>query len=313
MAASALTMSNSLPPANRQRGFTRRLFALLFFVAGIVFWMYFIYQTQRTMANDLMMAFGIVMIALAAGIGARFLYYERNWFVRLITAWASFILGLFLLGFITNWKMGFGPIEFWRTTFDWMEIAQLGGGMLIVLLALTAWWHGPASSPTVHKEVQRKTRSASKRPAEQRPVERVVERPRERVREPTPVVVPRTTSQSSGFSIFGSRRVSEPKKAPVRLKVSGRGRALTRPRSQTEKVVVGRLTKTVRPARSRKLFQRKREMQISTHEEHRCPFCLEDVKRNDPRGVKECSICHTLHHADCWDITGMCQVPHLNS
>src|SRR5690348_12238199 len=107
MAASALTMSNSLPPANRQRGFTRRLFALLFFVAGIVFWMYFIYQTQRAISKDLMMVFGIVMIALAAGIGARFLYYERNWFVRLITAWASLILGLFLLGFITQWKMGF--------------------------------------------------------------------------------------------------------------------------------------------------------------------------------------------------------------
>lgn len=303
-------MSNSLPPANRRRGFTRRLFALLFFVAGIVFWMYFIYQDQRTISKDLMLTFGIVMIALSAGLGARFLFYGRNWFVRLVTAWASLILGLFLLGLITNWKMGFGPVEFWRTTFDWMEIAQVGGGMLIVLLALTAWWHGPASQAAPRKEAKR---SPSRRPAE-RPVERVVERPRERVREPAPVVVPRTTSQpSSGFSLFGSRKVSEPKKAPVRLKVSGRGRALTRPRSQTEKVIVGRLTKTVRPARSRKLFQRKREMQISTHEEHRCPFCLEDVKRNDPRGVKECSICHTLHHADCWDITGMCQVPHLNS
>lgn len=256
------------------------------------------------------MAFGIVMIALAAGVGARFLFYARNWFVRLITASASLILGLFLLGFITNWKMGFGPVEFWRTTFDWMEIAQLGGGMIIVLLALTAWWHGPSSQPVQRKEVNRKQGSASKRPAD-RPVERAVERPRERVHEPAPTVAPRSTS--SGFSIFGSRRVSEPKKTPIRLKVSGRGRALTRPRSQTERVVVGRLTKTVRPARSRKLFQRKREMQISTHEEHRCPFCLEDVKRNDPRGVKECSICHTLHHADCWDITGMCQVPHLNS
>jgi ribosomal protein L37AE/L43A len=46
--------------------------------------------------------------------------------------------------------------------------------------------------------------------------------------------------------------------------------------------------------------------------EHKCPFCLEDVRRNDPRGVEECPICHTLHHADCWEITGMCQVPHMS-
>jgi hypothetical protein len=48
-------------------------------------------------------------------------------------------------------------------------------------------------------------------------------------------------------------------------------------------------------------------------EEHRCPYCLDAVARTDPRGVKECEVCHTLHHADCWAITGICQVPHLNT
>jgi len=303
-------MSNSLNPSSRPSGFTRRLFALLLFVAGIVFWTYFISQSQRIISKDLMMAFTIVMIALAAGLGARFLFYARNWFVRLITASATLILGLFLLGYITNWKMGFGPVEFWRKTFDWMEMAQLGGGLLIVLLALTAWWHGPASQP-VPQRTARKRRSSSRKRVEH-PVERPVERPRESPREQTPVVAAHA-SRPSSFSIFGSRRASEPKRTPVRLKVASQARGITRSAPHGERVVVGRLTKTVRPARLRKLFQRKREMQISTHEEHRCPFCLEDVKRNDPRGVKECSICHTLHHADCWDITGMCQVPHLNS
>jgi hypothetical protein len=44
--------------------------------------------------------------------------------------------------------------------------------------------------------------------------------------------------------------------------------------------------------------------------EHRCPFCLEVVHKNDPRGVKVCPICQTQHHLDCWNITGVCQVPH---
>jgi hypothetical protein len=46
--------------------------------------------------------------------------------------------------------------------------------------------------------------------------------------------------------------------------------------------------------------------------EDRCPYCLDIVKRNDPRGVKVCEVCGTPHHADCWSITGKCQVPHLN-
>ena len=44
--------------------------------------------------------------------------------------------------------------------------------------------------------------------------------------------------------------------------------------------------------------------------EHRCPYCLEVVVKKDARGVKICPICQTHHHLDCWNITGMCQVPH---
>ncbi len=47
--------------------------------------------------------------------------------------------------------------------------------------------------------------------------------------------------------------------------------------------------------------------------EDRCPYCFDIVKRNDPRGVHVCEICHTPHHADCWAVTGKCQVPHLNT
>lgn len=47
--------------------------------------------------------------------------------------------------------------------------------------------------------------------------------------------------------------------------------------------------------------------------EDRCPYCLDIVKRNDPRGVRVCDVCGTPHHADCWSITGKCQVPHLNT
>jgi hypothetical protein len=69
---------------------------------------------------------------------------------------------------------------------------------------------------------------------------------------------------------------------------------------------------TIRPKKKR-LSRRKPKIQFALVEEHRCPYCLDAVSRNDPRGVKECDVCHTLHHADCWSITGVCQVPHLNT
>ena len=47
--------------------------------------------------------------------------------------------------------------------------------------------------------------------------------------------------------------------------------------------------------------------------EDRCPYCLDVIKRNDPRGIHTCDVCGTPHHADCWSITGKCQVPHLNT
>lgn len=47
-------------------------------------------------------------------------------------------------------------------------------------------------------------------------------------------------------------------------------------------------------------------------EEHTCPYCLDRVEKGDPRGVKICPICKTWHHADCWGITGACQIPHMH-
>ena len=67
-----------------------------------------------------------------------------------------------------------------------------------------------------------------------------------------------------------------------------------------------------RPRRRSSLLSRA-HVQLAVVEEHRCPYCLETVSRNDPGGVVECEVCHTLHHADCWAITGVCQVPHLNT
>ncbi len=72
--------------------------------------------------------------------------------------------------------------------------------------------------------------------------------------------------------------------------------------------------KVKKPKAIKKRVRRKwTSIRLKTKVEHRCPYCLEIVDPRDPRGVVECSTCHTLHHADCWGVTGTCQVPHHNS
>jgi hypothetical protein len=69
------------------------------------------------------------------------------------------------------------------------------------------------------------------------------------------------------------------------------------------------IQQTPRPKRARSSAS---GIHLVGKEEHRCPYCLEEVASNDPRGVKICPICHTHHHADCWAVTGACQVPHYH-
>ena len=52
-------------------------------------------------------------------------------------------------------------------------------------------------------------------------------------------------------------------------------------------------------------------LRVIAKAEDRCPYCLDVIEKNDPRGVVVCEICGTPHHADCWEAGGKCQVPHL--
>jgi hypothetical protein len=62
----------------------------------------------------------------------------------------------------------------------------------------------------------------------------------------------------------------------------------------------------------RRGFRKRARIRMAAQVEHRCPYCLEIVEPRDPRGAVECSTCHAFHHADCWAVTGTCQVPHHN-
>ena len=291
MSIRTATMISSYSPSIRRPGFFRKLVITLLFVAGIAGFMSLLDLYQRNLSSFWMTVFAILSVGLASGATPRIIFYQWPGFVRFLIMLLALPLGLFALGLFTNWQMGIGPLNPWvKGIIPQDELIQLGGAFLVAIICLEAW---------------RKPRPRIEAPAE---VEVQVSS-----REAAPIAVAIQPAPAARQQSRAQENLTFVPKGKSRLKFAKAPKS--RNRSAPAAVNKLFLTHTSPPARSKRkrLFNRKPQLQISVFEEHRCPYCLDEVKRNDPRGVKECEVCHSLHHADCWAITGMCQVPHLNT
>ena len=124
---------------------------------------------------------------------------------------------------------------------------------------------------------------------------------------PPPVVQMRPSTKIRGWWNRATLKLNPPHENPPQVSIQ------SRPSSNGN---VGRSSR-IKPQRRSKIFawtrRRNHQVQLTGTEEHSCPFCLEPVIFNDPRGVKICPECHTHHHADCWEVTGTCQIPHYQN
>jgi hypothetical protein len=237
-------------------------------------------------------------IGLLMGFGTRLVLGNRHWLIRVVASAALSIVGLVLLGFLTGARSGIGPFALQMVRVNWLD--SVGIGLRAPLLP------GPSSTDLLdvshlviavdlswitlrawHKGGQ----SSEKR------------------------LAGRTAATTGATSAPAPRR----RRKPVHTTMTRpAGRSRTRPVARRTRI--RRATSTVgaalRPARARPrmrtVLRRARGVRLGAHAEHRCPYCLEDVRRADARGSVACPVCHTLHHDDCWDITGTCQVPHQN-
>lgn len=101
---------------------------------------------------------------------------------------------------------------------------------------------------------------------------------------------------------------------PTRLRVAARARGAKMGRRAQLRGLPVKRRAAPGLKRGTPLAVRKRQrVQLSKAVEHRCPYCLELVAQDDPRGVKVCPECRAWHHADCWAVTGTCQVPHYHA
>jgi hypothetical protein len=239
-------------------------------------------------------------IGAAMGIGSRMSLRRRSWLIQAIVAASLSIVGLVLLGFLTAARSGVGPLALELRRVYWLDQAGIAlrvpdlpghsktdlldvAHMLIAInlswIALRAWRGRPRLAPR-QAEPLPQARSAAAITS-------------------TPAHV--SVMHTAGSPVVRPITRSRPR-AVVRGLRSGRAAASNaiaiRPKSAS--------------SRRRSPFRRRMAVQLAAYEAHKCPYCLQDIKRDDLRGSVECPICHTLHHKDCWDITGTCQVPHLN-
>jgi len=271
--------------AGGRSGLPGKLLLLILFVAGITLWMAVLFEVEKDFPHEMLLAFSAIVVGLGSGLGARLAFGDRTGGLQVAGALAMHVAGLLALGFLTNWKLGIGPVEFWRDRIDTLEATQVGAGALASLLALSAW----------RRPVRMRAASTGTRAIRPASAERVAATPR------------------SSSPAFVSAPASRARPATRRGSVVSRGLgSILGSKRRGGKLSIRRPARTS-VSRRRGPFRRRPEVQLSVYEEHKCPYCLEDVKRNDPRGTKECPICHTLHHADCWAVTGMCQVPHLTA
>jgi len=215
-------------------------------------------------------------LGVVAGFGTRLLLSKRHWLIRSITTTLLPITGLVILGYFTDWKVGIDVIALSQGFVSWEDLIHLVLSISASWAALWAWYR-PSALEMENSTYVDPIGSSVNHSSRIRVPRNWTLRPRLRINS-------RTHSHSGNGS---------------RPPVSARLKIITR--------------QPPRPKRSARSMLRRPHVHLAVVEEHRCPYCLEPVKRTDPGGVKECEVCHTLHHADCWAITGVCQVPHLNT
>jgi len=292
---------NSEPPS-RQWHLIRKVFLLFLLVLACAIGLFILFRQKGDFPLILFNVLADTSLGLSAGLGTRFLLRQRNWLLQGLTSTAISIIGLAILGYLTGWKSGIGPfhaglirvelpiwanlslllpLQFGRSSMDLLDLAYMVIAVDTSWIALRAWKRSPRTGRQSLVTPARQSTWAHTpevRPAIVRSV------PVQKIRVPP-----------------GSRLNSN-----ARRKNNGRP-LISRPAASA----------FARPANTRSKrrnsLRHRPEVQLAVHEEHRCPYCLEDVNRKDSRGVVECQVCHTLHHKDCWDITGSCQVPHLNT
>jgi len=278
----------------------------------------------------------VTWIGLVAGILAHFLLLDSTLILKTLTAFLSAAGALWLIAWLTPAIRGAGLYAYPSSFPNWDGLAQLAWVGLISFLFLftlnnlSTRKRSQRIRSSNRKPVIKARKTSAKRPAGIRSSKtKAAPRPNKfrsakRLRSRSTlirrrVVRPRRRVSSQAESGVNSPEYWYARWEGIRSRIQTFGNDLAKMRWRDQ------FETTIRSSRERIQFRQPAlkvktrkstvsdsPVRLSTDVEHRCPYCLEVVAPHDPRGIRECSICHTRHHADCWAVTGVCQVPHYH-
>ncbi len=291
------TMGFNSDSTSRQWHLGRKMTLLILLVIALALVLVILSRQKADFPLVIFNLFADISIGLVAGLATRFVLQQRNWFIQGLVSTSLAIIGLLVLGFFTGGKNGVLLSPVGSVPANWLSLLNLSlelplgikqdqmnwASVIFLIIAIdTSWiamraWNRPTPRTTESSAPARRVRRSA------------------------------TSSRTQALP-----QLSFPK---IRFRNSNAKPKVRRKRTERPLISTSVASGSVQLARPKHWnpLHRRPQIQLAVHEDHRCPYCLEEVKRNDPRGVVECEVCHTLHHKDCWDITGACQVPHLNT
>jgi hypothetical protein len=232
-----------------------------------------IYIINRSIQPAVLVSTSAAGLGLVSGFFSRWSLLKRGHLMRWLVAVVGLCAGLVFLGWLSAGLLGIDIFSRSRDLPDWNGLSQILLGVVSSWLAIRAWGGRSISHWGTLNRVRLTVLSL---------------RNSINARLHPRTVVDASTAATPSVVMPSSHR-------PVEHRPTAR----TPVRQRATKV---RVRQKARRARS--------SVHLSETVEHSCPFCLGTVDPNNVKGFKECPICHTLHHVDCWAVTGTCQVPH---
>ncbi|MGH2581795.1 MAG: hypothetical protein ACRDFQ_02710 [Anaerolineales bacterium] len=228
----------------------------------------------------------IAALGAMTGLMARRLLWQRHGLIRFFGALFGIFIAFGVMNLVTRGFIGLDLLRIYPV------VTRLDAPLQLLVAALAVWivqkaWTGTAHEIIVEPRSQEELMPVTVHPPE-RGSRRGATRGRTRVR--TGRAKRLVSSSLNSWWSRSRKQLSTAAQAP----------------SRTAK---GKRTK-IGKSRARRGWLRRPEVHLGADVEHRCPYCLEQVRPRDPRGIKICKVCKTWHHADCWAVTGVCQVPH---
>src|SRR5215831_9459890 len=108
--ASAMSRMDAPPALQEADSPFRKTLLLILLISASAFLLALFFKQQSALPLLLSTFFADASLGLIAGFGSRFVLQKQNLWIRSLVAMLLVIFGMMLIGYLTHWVLGIGPI-----------------------------------------------------------------------------------------------------------------------------------------------------------------------------------------------------------